>query len=303
MKINHVLITGGSGLVGKALTIFLQSKGLTVSHLSRKKGTMVGVDTFLWDVSKQEIDVECIKNCDAIIHLAGAGIADEKWTDERKQEILLSRTQSSALLYNTLKNNINNVKTVISASAIGIYGVDNSDIGVSENAPLGDDFLASVTKSWEQSVFPISTLNIKLITLRIGIVLANEGGALPKMKFPMQFWVGAAVASGKQYLSWIHIYDMCAMIHYALINNQMEGIYNAVAPNPVDNQTFTNKMAIAMNRKVLLPNVPAFVLQLGMGEMAVLVTKGKNVLNTRIKETDFKYKFENLEDALADLLS
>lgn len=303
MAIKNVLITGGTGLVGKALTVFLQSKGLTVSHLSRKKDTTANVKTYLWDVSKNEIDITCLQNCDAIIHLAGAGIADEKWSYARKQEILLSRTQSSELLFQTLKNNPHRVQMFLSASAIGIYGVDESTISVDESAKVGNDFLATVTQSWEQSVASISLLNIKIITFRIGIVLANEGGALAKMKIPMYFGVGASVASGKQYLSWIHIYDACAMFYHGLVDANMDGVYNAVAPNPVDNATFTKQLAIAMHRKILLPNVPAFVLKLAMGEMAILVTKGKNVANARISKTEFQYIFPALPEALQNLIA
>ncbi|TAG55388.1 MAG: TIGR01777 family protein [Cytophagales bacterium] len=297
----NVLITGGTGMVGRALTALLIKNGFNVSHLSRQKSKS-SIKTFIWDVDNQFIDVACLKNCDAIIHLAGAGIADQKWSKKRKKEILESRTNSSELLFNTLKTNPNKVKIFVGASASGFYGIDNSSELVNENSPAGTDFLAIVTKVWEDANLRILNIPIKTILLRIGIVLANESGALPKIKQPIEFGIGASLASGKQYLSWIHIEDLCEIFHHALIKPEMNGIYNAIAPNPVDNQTLTNEIAVVLSKKIWLPNVPSFVLSLALGEMAMMVTKGKNIDNKRLKEINFSYKFPEIKMALEDLL-
>lgn len=296
-----VLITGGSGLVGSALTTFLQNKGISVCHLSRSK-SKIGIETYIWNIEKQEIDTRCIANCDAIIHLAGANVGEGKWTLERKKEILDSRIMSTQLLTNMLKNNSHQVRTVICASAIGIYGMDESAILVNEESSLGNDFLANVTKEWENKCNEITELNIRKVNLRIGVVLALESGALPKMMQPIKYFVGAALGSGKQYLSWIHIHDLCDIIYQSLINDNFSGNYNAVAPHPVDNQKFTHILAKVLNRKVLLPNVPSFVLKILLGEMSNLVLLGKNVENKRLNEMNLTYKFPKLEAALQDLI-
>jgi len=205
-----ILITGASGLIGSRLTELLLQKGYQVSHLGRSKKTG-SVPSFIWDVDKGVLDQQALEGVDTIIHLAGAGVADKRWTESRKKEILESRTKSSLLLYNTLANTNHTVKSVVSASAIGYYGFGFGEEVFTEVSQPGNDYLAQVVKEWEESVDKISSLNLRLVKLRIGIVLSDKGGALVEMAKPIRLGIGAALGTGKQYLSWIHLDDLCAM--------------------------------------------------------------------------------------------
>lgn len=255
-----------------------------------------------WDIEKGFIEEAAIQNNDYIIHLAGAGVAEQTWTEKRKQEILNSRTQSTELLAKYLKNTFHSIQHFISASAIGIYGLDTGDTLLTEDSPIGNDFLAEVTKAWENSIDLIADLGIRTVKLRIGIVLSSEGGALAKIAQPIHWGLGAALGSGKQYMSWIHIDDLCRMIMYLLENEQFNGIYNAVAKHPATNAEFTTKVAKVLKKPLLLPNVPNFALKLMLGEMANIVIGGNKVSAKKIEATGFQFQFDDLTTALQDLL-
>ncbi len=205
-----ILITGASGLIGTRLTEMLIQKGYQVSHLGRTR-KLGSVQTYLWNVDEGEVDAEAFVGVDTIMHLAGAGIADKRWNKKRKKEILESRIKSSSLLYQALKKGNHSVKTVIAASAIGYYGFNLDEDIYDEESKPGSDYLAQVTKQWEEEVEKIESLGIRLTKLRIGIVLSDKGGALIEMAKPVRFGVGAVLGTGRQYLSWIHIDDLCAM--------------------------------------------------------------------------------------------
>lgn len=298
----NILITGGTGLVGQTLTQILLENGYQVSYLSRSQQDIPQVKTYLWDVKKQSIDAEAIQKADAIIHLAGAGVADERWSDSRKKEILESRTESTRLLTKALNEQKHAVKTFVSASAIGYYGLDTGNTLLKEDAPAGDDFLAEVTKSWEEAVEEVSKLGIRTIKLRIGIVLSPKGGALPKIMQPVKFGAGAALGSGEQYMSWIHIEDLCRMFLLALQNTEMQGAYNAVGPQPLSNASLTQAIAKILGRPLFLPNVPTFALKLMLGEMAAIVTGGNKVSSQKIEEAGFQFKFKEIHKALENLI-
>ena len=245
----------------------LVSKGYKVIILSRtiKTSDNISVSYAQWDVAKEVIDITAVKEADYIIHLAGAGVADKRWTNKRKQEILESRTKSGELLVKTLKGNENNVKAFINSSAIGWYGPDN-DVsiknGFKEDAPVNDDFLGNTCLQWEQSTKPIEALGKRLVYVRTGIVLSNEGGALKEFKNPFKFGIAAILGSGKQMISWIHIEDICRMYIFA-IENEINGVFNAVAPKPVSNKTLTLELAKRMRNKFFIPiHVPSFVLKM-----------------------------------------
>ncbi len=301
----NILITGGTGLVGSRLTALLIAQGHTVSHLSRTPtNTNTQVKTYHWDIAKGIIDDEALLQADYLVHLAGAGIADKPWTDARKQEIIFSRTASIELIAKKLGSLKHHIKAFVSASGIGYYGADTGEERISEEYPHGHDFVATCTLAWEASADTIATLGIRTTKLRIGIVLSNQGGALPKITLPIKWGVGAALGTGKQFQSWIHIDDLCKLFIKSLFDEQMKGIYNAVAPNPATNRTLTRLSAKVLKRPLWLPNVPAFALKLVFGELACLVLGGNYVLNNRIKkETDFVYQFEDLSLALNDILS
>ena len=298
-----ILITGGSGLIGRHLTSMLLSRGYEVVHLGRSPKGNSKVRTFLWDVANRMIDSEAFSGVDTIIHLAGEGIADKPWTTQRKRQILESRTQSTRLLFDTLKKTSHQVRTFISASAIGYYGFNDNDHEFNESDAPGTDFLAGVVKSWEQEVDNIHQLGLRVAKIRVGIVLTMEGGALKEMVKPIRFYVGAPLGSGTQYLSWIHIDDLCAIFAKAIEDMNFQGAYNGVGPYAVTNEEFTQAVAKVLNKPLLLPRVPSWTLKLLFGEMADLVIKGNKISSDKLKRTGFKYRFPTVEAALTDLLT
>lgn len=297
-----ILITGGSGLVGQKLTQRLLEKGYKVSILSRKNIQNANISYYQWDIEKGYINPEALQGVHCIMHLAGAGVADKTWTKERKWEILESRIRSTELLCNSLKELDEKPLSFISASAIGIYGDRDINTKLTENSSPGNGFLAEVTQLWEKSVDSISDLGIRVAKIRIGIVLSTQGGALPKICQPIKLGAGASLGSGEQGVSWIHIDDLCDIFIYALENSSIQGAYNAVAPEPVDNYLLTKAIAKQIKKPLLLPNVPSFVMKLMLGEMASMVLEGNWVSAEKILAAGFKFKFPNLNKALQDLL-
>ncbi|SDD48053.1 hypothetical protein SAMN04488104_103218 [Algoriphagus faecimaris] len=291
----NILITGGSGLIGTKITQLLEAKGYAVSWLSRSAQKQ---KSFIWDISKQEIDADAMEWADAVIHLAGAGVADKRWTPERKQDILQSRTQSTALLHQAIEKAKKKPLAFISASAVGYYGFNTGTQLMDETAAAGNDFLAQVVIAWENEVKHMETLGLRTVMLRIGIVLDAEGGALGEMLKPP---VAAPLGSGDQWMSWIHITDLARMFVFALEKTTLQGIYNAVGPNPATNQQLTKEAAKAKGKPYLGIGVPGFLLQLILGEMAAMVLGGNRVSSQKIQKAGFEYEFENLAVALRDL--
>jgi uncharacterized protein (TIGR01777 family) len=298
----NVLITGGTGLIGSRLTEILQQNGYQVSYLSRSRGEGQ-IKKYQWDIHKNSIDKEAVEKADYIINLAGANVFEKRWSKEFKKEIADSRSESIKLLYNTLKSTKHTVKAFISASAIGIYGSDTGDKVINESAPYGTDFLAEVVKNWETSADQIEQLSIRTVKLRIGIVFSDKGGALEQLTKPIRLGAGAALASGKQYMSWVHVDDICNMFLKAIEDATMKGAYNAVAPNPATNEEITKAAAAKLSKSIFLPNVPGFVLKLMLGsEKAELVIGGNKVSPNKIINAGYQFKFPELKNALANLL-
>ncbi|MEP2670916.1 MAG: TIGR01777 family oxidoreductase [Cyclobacteriaceae bacterium] len=297
----NVLITGASGLVGTRLTAMLMQKDYQISHLSRSssKGP---IPTFQWDVNAGTIENGALDEVDTIVHLAGAGIADKRWSASRKKEILESRTKSSELLFQNLKQNNHKVKTFVSASAIGIYGEGAPEQTFTEEDQPADDFLADVVKQWEDSVSKIESLGIRVNKIRIGILLSEKGGALAEMVKPIKWGVGSPLGSGKQLISWIHIDDVCRIFMKAIEDESMAGAYNAVSPNAVTNKEMTEAIAKVLDKPLWAPHVPGFVLRLILGEMSDLVLKGSKVSSEKIQSSNFDFQFLDLKEALEDLL-
>ncbi len=300
-QMQRVLITGGSGLVGLRLSELLTEKGFEVSHLSRNptKGTY---QSFHWDIKKNEIDKEAIKNCDTIIHLAGAGVASKRWTKKWKDEIYNSRIDSTRLLVESIRNHNSRLSHFISASAIGFYGWDTGDQLVDENAEKGSGFLADVVADWENEVSKLDEFGVKNSMVRIGIVLSDKGAALVEMMKPIKLGFGAALGSGKQFMSWIHIDDLCELFIH-LIESGQSGIYNGVGPEPVTNKVFTKELASHLKKPLFLPNVPSLALKLMLGEMQVMLTGGNKVSSKKIEQTGFNFQYPSLHSALKDLLN
>ncbi|EJF09488.1 TIGR01777 family oxidoreductase [Pontibacter sp. BAB1700] len=292
-----ILISGGSGLIGTRLSEMLIDQGYEVAHLSRDPDKFSHYKTFRWDIQNSSIDENAITYADYIIHLAGAGLAEEKWTKERKREILRSRVDSTQLLLDGLRQHEHHVKGFISASAIGIYG-NSGDQLMSEESSYGEDFMAEVCKAWEAAVWQIKDLGIRTVILRTGIALSDKGGALPQMARPVKLMAGAPLGSGKQYMSWIHIDDLCRLCIRAIEDTTFAGVYNAVAPHPVTNQEFTEALAEAMHKPLVLPKVPSFALNLMLGEMSDVVLSGQRVSANKVLQTGFTFEYNYLDEAL-----
>ena len=304
-----VLITGGSGLVGKALTQKLLEKGYAVIVLTRKLPTgdlleKKGISYALWDVNNQTIDIAAVKKADHIIHLAGAGVVDKKWTTAYKKDIQDSRTKSSELIIDTLKNNSNKVKAVVSASAIGWYGPDKFPIKAFVEKDLPDNsFLGETCRLWEESIEPVQQLGKRLVKFRTGIVLSNDGGALVEFKKPLQFCVASILGTGKQVVSWIHIDDLCRLYIDAIENNNLHGSYNAVAPIPVTNKELTVALAKEMRGNYFISAyVPEFILKIMLGDRSIEVLKSATVSCEKIKQTGFTFLYPSIETALKQLV-
>ena len=293
----NILITGGSGLVGKQLTSLLESKGYTVAWLSRKPQQQT---YFLWDVEKKELDPQALEWADAVVHLAGEGVAEKRWTADRKKRILESRTQSTQLLYTAIQQAEKKPNTFISASAVGYYGFNTGTNLMEETSPSGDDFLAEVVLAWEKEVKKIEQLLVRCILLRVGIVLDANGGALGEMLKPP---VAAPLGSGDQWMSWIHIEDLARMFVFALEKTTLQGIYNAVGPHPATNQKLTKEAAAAKGKPYIGLGVPGFALKLVLGEMAAMVLGGNRVSSQKIQKAGFEFEFPELKQALRDIFS
>jgi uncharacterized protein (TIGR01777 family) len=297
-----ILITGGSGMIGFALTSLLIKKGFQVVHLSRSKTGKELVETYIWNLEQKYLDPEALHDVEIIVHLAGAGIADKPWTESRKKIILSSRTDSAELLLHALQEQSHSVKTLVSASAIGIFGSDRGEELLNEESSAGNDFLAHVTKEWEAAAYAFKNQVKRVVTVRIGLVLDPSGGLLDKMLVPTRFGAGAPLGSGKQWMSWVHRDDLINFFVECIENQNLNGAYNAVAPNPVRNKEFTRKLAKVMNKPAFLPAVPSFALKLALGEMAQMIVGGLKVSSKKVEDQGFTFKFPHLEEALANLL-
>ena len=305
-----VLITGGTGLIGKALTELLLQKNYDVIILTRSSNiNHQSSDTRIryaqWDIEKQTIDAFAIRDAGYIIHLAGAGVADKRWTTKRKKEIVESRTKSSELIIKSLKENPNKVKAVISASAIGWYGPDITNDNIfKETDNANNDFLGETSKLWEESIEPIAAMGKRLVKLRTGIVLTKNGGAMKEFMKPLRLGIAAILGNGKQIISWIHIDDLCRMYIDAIENENMNGVYNAVAPKPVNNKNLVLELAKQMRGKFCIPiYVPSFILKLLLGEMSIEVLKSATVSADKIRKDGFQFLYPAIESAVNEVVS
>lgn len=295
-----VLIAGGTGLVGARLSEILRGRGYNVNHLSRRQNLQSNFPAYAWDIKKGIIDENAFVEADFIINLAGAGIADQRWTAARKKLIIESRTQSTALLTRYLKEKKHKVKAYLSASAMGFYG-NRADEIMTEDSAAGNGFLVESTIEWEKYVNHIADLNIRTTAFRIGIVLSLKGGALEKMLIPFWFRLGVYFGNGQQWYSWIHIEDVCNMFVWAIENEKVRGIYNAVSPNPLTNYDFTKAISTAKGGGYLMLPAPVFALRFGMGEMADVVLNSTRVSSQKVENQGFRFKFPEIVSALKDL--
>lgn len=299
----NVLISGGSGFVGRHLTDFLLKEGYTVSILSRSEKKPVGdISYYKWDVAGNFIDEAAVLNADYIIHLAGENIVGKRWTAKRKAELIDSRVQSAHLIYTVLKKNNKKVDAFISASAIGIYGAVNGEEICTEETPAATDFLGTVCQKWEAAADEFRALEIRTVKIRTGMVLGKNEGFLAQLVPIFKRGLGSALGSGKQYMPWIHINDLCAIYFEAVENSNMHGSYNAAINDNTNNTIFSKTLAKIIGYSIWLPNVPSFLIKLAMGEMAKLILTGRRISSEKIEKTGFQFQFKNLETAMKDCL-
>ena len=298
-----ILITGGTGLVGSHLRKRLVELGYDVSILGRTRKNKKSIPTYTWDWRKQDIENEAIDTADYIIHLAGANIAGKKWTVNRKQVILDSRVKTAKLLFDKVKERNRDLKAFISSSAIGYYGAITSDKIFTETDPPAIDFLGETCSLWEKSVDRFKELGVRTVKIRTGVTLTSQDGALSKMITPVKMGIGSAIGSGKQYLPWIHIDDLCGIYIKAIEDTQMNGAYNAVAPDHKTNKEFMRILAHVLKRPFLFPSVPSITLKLMFGKMSVILLTGSRVSADKIMSQGYKFLFPDLEKALDDLIN
>ncbi|MGQ7944934.1 TIGR01777 family oxidoreductase [Flavobacterium sp. WC2509] len=295
----NVLITGGTGFIGRYLTEKLVKKGYKVSILTRNsKPNTENVSYYIWDVATQSIEEEAVQNADYIIHLAGENIAEKRWTAKRKVAIRDSRTRSAQLIYDTLKKLDKRIDAFVSASGIGYYGAVNGEGICTENTLPANDFVGTVCKEWEKSADLMAGLGIRTVKIRTGLVLGKNEGILKKLGPIFKRGFGSVLGSGKQYMPWIHVHDLCLMYIEAIENEKMTGAYNATINDSTTNLIFSKELANSYGFSIWLPKVPAFLIRLMLGERASLLLTGRRVSSDKIKKLGFRFQFKNLQQAL-----
>lgn len=293
-----ILITGGSGMIGRRLTAVLRADGHEVRHLSRDPGN--DPFAFRWDVDAGYVEPAALTRVDHIVHLAGAGIADERWTRNRVRELMDSRARSIRLLHQAVAGQGARPRTLVSAAGVGYYGAVTSDHVYTENDPAGNDTIARISDAWEAAVDTWRD-TCRVVKLRTPIVLANAG-ALPRLATLVRWGLGAPLGTGRQWIPWVHLEDLVAIYLHALNNAHMHGAYNVTADHAVTNAELMRTLALELDRPYFIPRVPGFILRMALGERAVILLEGSRTSNARLLGTGFRFAFPDLHGALADLL-
>jgi len=298
-----VLITGATGLIGREIVKQCHDKGFNVHYLTTSKSKLATESNykgFFWNPNNNEIDHSCFDGVSTIINLVGASIS-KRWTKPYKKEILESRTKTAQLLQDTIRLYNYNIKHVVSASAIGIYPSSFTNYYDEAYDQNSDSFLGTVVAQWEDAIDGFKELGCKVAKIRIGLVLARQGGALTEIIKPIKFGAGAAFGNGKQWQSWIHVTDL-ANIFLHVVAHKLEGVYNGVAPNAVTNSELTKTVAKVLHRPLIMPNIPKPLMKLILGEMHMLLFESQRVSSDKIKAKGFYFKYANLKPALIDIL-
>lgn len=299
----RILITGATGLIGSKITEYCRQRGIEVNYLTHNRSKIKeepNFQGFYWNPQTGEIDVKCLEKVDAVINLAGANLF-KIWTKSYKKELIDSRVDSLNLLFKTLKNNKHQVKQLVSASAIGIYPHSFQKIYDETDPQAANSFLGKLIQKWEKAAGQFSTIGIDVAILRTGMVLAKNGGALPIFKLSVNSYLGAPLGTGKQWQSWIHVSDVARIYLFAILQN-LDGVYNAVSPNPVTNEEMTNAIAENLKKPLWLPKIPAPLLKLFMGQMATVALSSQLVESKKIQQMGFEFYYSNINKALEDLL-
>lgn len=297
-KNSSVLITGGSGLVGKYLTSLLLSMGYKVSHLSRNVNQFGKVRVFRWDPEKGILDPAVFEGVDCIVHLAGANIGEKCWTKRRKKEIITSRVDTARLIYSVVTKNEINIKTFVSASAVGYYGSCTSEnIFKEEDAPA-TNFLGSTCRLWEEEADVFQNYGIRTVKIRTAVVLEKNDSALSKLMMPARFGFLVQTGNGNQYMPWIHIEDLCRIYLKAIDDQDMNGVYNAVSPQHVTHYEFIRTLGQVMKKPVIPVPLPGFILRSALGEMSDVILKGSRISSEKIIHSGYRFHYPQLEAAL-----
>ncbi len=307
----RVVITGGTGLIGRALAASLAGDGHEVILLSRSPGNAVnlpdGVSAVYWDAATAEGWGELVDGAGAVVNLAGAsiggkGLLDVRWTPSRKRHIYESRINAGQAVMEAIKAADNRPEVLIQASAIGYYGTATGDEALTEQAGAGNDYVASICRDWETVNGPVEKMGVRRVVIRTGLVLSTRGGALPRMMLPFHFFAGGPIGSGQQWYSWIHLADQIGAMRFLLANEEAEGVFNLTAPNPVRNAELGQALGRAMSRPSFLP-IPAFAFRLAFGEAADILLEGQRVVPQRLQEMGFAFEHPEIEPALRDILT
>jgi len=298
-----VLITGGTGLIGQQLTEKLVGRGHRVHILSRNPAADAteNVQQFFWDPLEGELDISALNGVDGIVHLAGAGIADKRWTASRKKLIVASRVRSAELLAKEMRSTEADFDFFITASGSNYYGTKTSERVFKETDPAGDDFLAQCCVKWEGAAFGPNPAR-RSVAIRTAIVLSEKGGALEKIAAPIKYGLGAVLGRGKQYTPWIHLSDLVDIYVFAIENSKMSGAFNAVADEHLTQKELTYAIAVAYDKKIWLPNVPGFAMKLALGELSNVLLKGSRLSNDRVRQAGFQFSYSKIDSALQDLI-
>lgn len=296
----RVLITGGTGLIGHELTKLLLQNDYEVAFLTRNANTPQNVPCFEYNYQTGRFDNKALAYAEHVIHLAGAGVADTRWTAARKKIIIDSRVKTAELLIQKLNENAIVPKTFTTASGVGYYGMVTRAEAFKELSPAGDDFLAQVCVKWEAILQQLPS-QTKTCALRTGVVLTATGGALEKMAQPIKWGAGSPLGSGKQMVPWIHVADLCKMYTKAIVDDKFRGAINAASPNPITNAALSKIIAKQLNRPMFLPNVPAFALKLLLGELSDIVLKGSACTPAKAQQLGFEFSYPSAEGAIAHL--
>lgn len=298
-----ILITGGSGMIGRRLSKMLLDKGYEVIWLSREKHIKAEIPRYKWNLLTGEIDEEALEEADVIVHLAGVGIADGKWTEARKRMIVGSRVRSAHLILDKLKKMDTKMDAFISASAVGYYGAVTTDKVFMEDDDHAKDFLGETCNEWEEQTKQFTTdMGIRSVSIRTGVVLSKDSELIKKAVLPTRFWIGAPLGKGTQYMNWIHIDDLCKIYIKAIEDETMSGAYNAVAPEDTTNGQFMKTIADLLHKPMFLPRVPEFVFKLFLGEASQIILEGSRVSAQKIQNAGYDFKYKTLSKALKQIL-
>lgn len=298
-----LLITGATGLVGSEIQRLCKENSYEIHYLTTRKEKIIdqpGIKGFYWNPKKGEIDENCIDGVDKIIHLAGASVA-QRWTKQHRKEIISSRISSTSLLYDLLKRKENQITQIVAASAIGIYPDSISKLYDEKTTVFSEDFLGQVVQEWEKENKKFENLGVMVSIIRTGLVLSNKGGFLAEVKKPIQFFAGSNLGNGEQWQSWIHIEDLARMYLF-LAEEELSGVFNGVAPNPVKQENLIKSIAHSLKRPIILPSVPGFMLKMVLGEMSSMILSSQLVVSKRWEEEGFIFNFTQVDAALENLL-